>query len=277
MAMLDLIDLTLPEVNPSDDLAAKIAFNNDDFIEVERFPSPVPIINLARPSPVGHLDSARSTNRSRSTQQMSNRASSTFSDSSCCSEDTQDALHKLGSKLRRQKRERTLLRKRIQEATVASRQQTSNYEREKQALLQGLQDAKAENLALKNRLQAESGRAEKNRTHAVKLKRQVDEAKGRISKWAEQFQCIICYDTISDCVIKKCGHEFCWDCLHHFFRVQREDNFETVTCPTCRAAAGASEDDDAELVIRLHRHYDGRRMRTGLEDLGDSSHRQSTM
>ncbi len=67
MAILNLIDLTLSEVNPSDDLAAKIAFNNNDFIEVERFLLLVLIINLARPSPVGYLDRARSTNRLRST------------------------------------------------------------------------------------------------------------------------------------------------------------------------------------------------------------------
>ncbi|KAH8262239.1 hypothetical protein KR038_008779 [Drosophila bunnanda] len=47
------------------------------------------------------------------------------------------------------------------------------------------------------------------------------------------YECNICLETARDAVVSRCGHLFCWPCLHQWFltRPQR------TRCPVCRAPA----------------------------------------
>jgi len=84
-------------------------------------------------SPVRDLDCGRFANLLPSAQpfaqQMSKRATATSSESnsSWCSEDTQQALRDSERELRRQRRKCVALRKTIKEAAASSHQQRSTY------------------------------------------------------------------------------------------------------------------------------------------------------
>ena len=46
------------------------------------------------------------------------------------------------------------------------------------------------------------------------------------------FECNICLDQAKDAVISKCGHLFCWPCLHQWLETKQNN----PTCPVCKSA-----------------------------------------
>ncbi|KAK2711906.1 E3 ubiquitin-protein ligase RNF185-like isoform X2 [Artemia franciscana] len=61
------------------------------------------------------------------------------------------------------------------------------------------------------------------------------------------FECNICLELPKDPVVSKCGHLFCWPCLHRWL----ETNRNRQTCPVCQS--GISE----EHVVPIYgRHSD---------------------
>ncbi|EGD77884.1 hypothetical protein PTSG_09518 [Salpingoeca rosetta] len=48
-----------------------------------------------------------------------------------------------------------------------------------------------------------------------------------------EFSCNICLDAVSDPVVTRCGHLFCWPCLHEWLRRKPD-------CPVCKA--GVTQD-----------------------------------
>mmetsp|Transcript_32955 Transcript_32955/g.57847 ORF Transcript_32955/g.57847 Transcript_32955/m.57847 type:complete len:177 (+) Transcript_32955:3537-4067(+) len=61
---------------------------------------------------------------------------------------------------------------------------------------------------------------------------------------AARFECHICYELASAPVVTRCGHLFCWTCLHHWM----QQNRATVTCPVCKG--GISESSLIPLYTR---------------------------
>eukprot|EP01071_Lankesteria_metandrocarpae_P008202 Lankesteria_metandrocarpae@DN4901_c0_g1_i1.p2 len=47
------------------------------------------------------------------------------------------------------------------------------------------------------------------------------------------FECNICFDDAKNPVVTKCGHLFCWLCLHGWIR---RGDMDVVECPVCKAA-----------------------------------------
>ena len=46
------------------------------------------------------------------------------------------------------------------------------------------------------------------------------------------FECNICLDQAQDAVVSRCGHLFCWPCLHQWLEVKKS----RPLCPVCKAA-----------------------------------------
>ncbi|VDM32888.1 unnamed protein product [Hydatigera taeniaeformis] len=46
------------------------------------------------------------------------------------------------------------------------------------------------------------------------------------------FECNICLDQAQDAVVSRCGHLFCWPCLHQWLEVKKS----RPVCPVCKAA-----------------------------------------
>lgn len=59
-----------------------------------------------------------------------------------------------------------------------------------------------------------------------------------------RFECHICYELATEPVVTRCGHLFCWTCLHHWM----QQNRATVTCPVCKG--GISESSLIPLYTR---------------------------
>lgn len=58
------------------------------------------------------------------------------------------------------------------------------------------------------------------------------------------FECNICLDTARDAVVSRCGHLFCWPCLHQWL----ETRPNRQVCPVCKA--GISKDNVIPLYGR---------------------------
>lgn len=65
------------------------------------------------------------------------------------------------------------------------------------------------------------------------------------------FECNICLDQAHDAVVSKCGHLFCWPCLHKWFETNPSNN----VCPVCKAAISKDSVsalfDDSFTVLHL--------------------------
>ncbi|KAL7064741.1 hypothetical protein AAHC03_04895 [Spirometra sp. Aus1] len=46
------------------------------------------------------------------------------------------------------------------------------------------------------------------------------------------FECNICLESAKDAVVSRCGHLFCWPCLHQWFETVKS----RPSCPVCKAA-----------------------------------------
>lgn len=46
------------------------------------------------------------------------------------------------------------------------------------------------------------------------------------------FECNICLEPATDAVVSRCGHLFCWPCLHQWIEVKKLH----AVCPVCKAA-----------------------------------------
>ncbi|KAM7537880.1 hypothetical protein Aperf_G00000068534 [Anoplocephala perfoliata] len=46
------------------------------------------------------------------------------------------------------------------------------------------------------------------------------------------FECNICLEPATDAVVSRCGHLFCWPCLHQWMEVKKSN----AVCPVCKAA-----------------------------------------
>lgn len=46
------------------------------------------------------------------------------------------------------------------------------------------------------------------------------------------FECNICLETAKDAVLSRCGHLFCWPCIHQWLEIQA---FQ-ATCPVCKSS-----------------------------------------
>ena len=49
---------------------------------------------------------------------------------------------------------------------------------------------------------------------------------------ASFFECNICLEQAKDAVVSKCGHLFCWPCLHQW--LETRPNIQT--CPVCKSS-----------------------------------------
>ncbi|CAD5222404.1 unnamed protein product [Bursaphelenchus xylophilus] len=47
-----------------------------------------------------------------------------------------------------------------------------------------------------------------------------------------RFECNICLDVAKDAVVSKCGHLFCWPCLHQWLETRPNQQL----CPVCKSA-----------------------------------------
>lgn len=52
--------------------------------------------------------------------------------------------------------------------------------------------------------------------------------------------CPICLDVIEELTITKCGHKFCWQCLHETYS-SRNNKMNEVKCPTCNQIVNTNE------------------------------------
>lgn len=52
------------------------------------------------------------------------------------------------------------------------------------------------------------------------------------------FDCHICLDIASDPVVTRCGHLFCWPCLHQWMQ---SDRSAARTCPVCKSAVDTNQ------------------------------------
>lgn len=46
-----------------------------------------------------------------------------------------------------------------------------------------------------------------------------------------RFECNICFEQATDAVVSKCGHLFCWPCIHRWMEARSEN----PTCPVCKS------------------------------------------
>ncbi|VDN99805.1 unnamed protein product [Rodentolepis nana] len=52
------------------------------------------------------------------------------------------------------------------------------------------------------------------------------------SSTSGNFECNICLEQATDAVVSRCGHLFCWPCLHQWMEVKKT----LAVCPVCKAA-----------------------------------------
>lgn len=63
------------------------------------------------------------------------------------------------------------------------------------------------------------------------------------------FECNICLDQAQDAVVSRCGHLFCWPCLHQWLEVKKS----RPVCPVCKAAVSRDS-------VRKHLYCDMNRL-----------------
>ncbi|VUZ57014.1 unnamed protein product [Hymenolepis diminuta] len=91
--------------------------------------------------------------------------------------------------------------------------------------------------------QLDSTRTQRRTARNEDVNRKEGEAGPSTSSSAEQqqtpststsgnFECNICLDQATDAVVSRCGHLFCWPCLHQWMEVKKA----RAVCPVCKAA-----------------------------------------
>eukprot|EP00056_Hartaetosiga_gracilis_P004223 m.72684 g.72684 ORF g.72684 m.72684 type:complete len:276 (-) comp11751_c0_seq1:113-940(-) len=73
-----------------------------------------------------------------------------------------------------------------------------------------------------------------------KEKEKDDEDEGEDNTTPSSFSCRICLDTARDPVVTRCGHLYCWPCLHEWLSQKEE-------CPVCKA--GVTKENIIPLYI----------------------------
>ena len=52
----------------------------------------------------------------------------------------------------------------------------------------------------------------------------------------DRYECNICFDTAQDPVVTRCGHLYCWACIHRWLEGARARGAQsTAACPVCKA------------------------------------------
>nr|CDS31435.1 ring finger protein 5 [Hymenolepis microstoma] len=59
-----------------------------------------------------------------------------------------------------------------------------------------------------------------------------DQPQAPSSSTSGNFECNICLEQATDAVVSRCGHLFCWPCLHQWMEVKKA----LAVCPVCKAA-----------------------------------------
>lgn len=52
----------------------------------------------------------------------------------------------------------------------------------------------------------------------------------------DRYECNVCFDTAQDPVVTRCGHLYCWACIHRWLEGARARGAQsTAACPVCKA------------------------------------------